>query len=29
MAWVCVGFSGEEIICQCKPTRYDEPVEMF
>ena len=24
MAWVCVGFNGEEKICQRKPTRYDD-----
>lgn len=24
MAWVCVGFSGEERVCQSKPTRYGD-----
>lgn len=24
MTWVCVGFNGEERICQSKPTRYDD-----
>lgn len=24
MAWVCVGFSGKELVCQGKPTRYND-----
>lgn len=24
MAWVCVGFNGEERVCQSKPTRYGD-----
>jgi hypothetical protein len=24
MAFVCVGFNGEEKNCQCKPTRFDD-----
>lgn len=24
MAWLCVEYSGEEMICQRKPTKYDE-----
>lgn len=24
MAWVCVGFSGKEIVCQSKPTRWND-----
>ena len=24
MTWVCVGFNGEERICQSKPTRYND-----
>ena len=24
MAWVCVGFGGEERVCQSKPIRYDD-----
>lgn len=24
MTWVCVGFSGKELVCQGKPTRYND-----
>lgn len=24
MAWVCVGFSGKEMVCQSKPIRWND-----
>ena len=29
MAWLCVGFSGKEMICQRKPARYEDKYWMM